>query len=77
MRILSMTAAFFLLTVQLFAQKEIVKLKAEPFRDERIGSLLEGKADIETNGLAARQTGPTIGGFHNPRTAAGADDESP
>ena len=58
-----------------FPHEEIMEFEVEFSGDEGIGILLVGNADIEPDGFAVRERGASIGGFHDPRAAAGADDE--
>src|SRR5512146_2607766 len=57
--------------------EEVVELKIQFRRDIGIGDLLERQADIQTDGFPAGFTRPEIGGLHDPRAAAGCDDEAP
>ena len=58
-------------------QREVLELEAEVGGDEGIGLLLGRELDVEPDRLAADVEGPAVGGFHDPRPAAGDDDEIP
>ena len=59
-----------------FAHEEIVEIEAELRTDISVGELLVGQFDREADGFSAGFKGAAIGGFHYPRTAAGADDKA-
>src|SRR4029453_11578262 len=59
------------------SHEEIVKLEVQPFRDVPVRPLLERQTDVETYRLPTCFAGAAIGGFHDPRTAARAHDETP
>jgi hypothetical protein len=59
-----------------FAHEEIVEIEAEFGADVGVGELLVRQFDGEADGLAAGFAGAAIGGFHDARTAARANDEA-
>ncbi len=59
-----------------FAHEEIMKIEAELGTDVGVGELLVGQFDRKADGFAAGFDGAAIGGFHNARAAAGANDEA-
>ena len=56
------------------AHEEVVELEVERGRDVTVGMLLEGKLDIEADGLGAGLVGSAVGGLHDAGSSAGGDD---
>ena len=57
------------------AQREIVELEAQFRGHEAVGQLLVRKDDVEPDRFAALVGGAAVGGLHDRRPAARADDE--
>jgi hypothetical protein len=58
------------------AQGEVVEAEAEVRRDVGIGILLVGQVDVEADGLGSHVVRSAVGGLHDPRPAAGRDDDA-
>jgi hypothetical protein len=56
--------------------EEVVELEVQAVSDVRIGPLLEGQPDVETDGLATRLFCAPVGRLHDARSAARGDDEA-
>ncbi len=54
-------------------QREILELEAQLRRDERVGLLLGGQLDVESDRLAAHVEGAAIRGLHDAGPATGDD----
>ena len=57
--------------------EEVVELEVQIVGDVLIGSLLEGKSDVEPDGLAAGLVRSAVGRLHDAGTSPGAYDEPP
>ena len=56
------------------AHKKVVELEAQVMRDVKVRPLLVGQADVEPHGPAARFGRAPVGGLHDARATARADD---
>src|SRR5207245_9820643 len=59
------------------AHEKVMEVEAQLGADVGIRELLVGKLDGKADGLAAGFRSAAVGGFHDARAAAGADDEPP